>query len=263
LLLSFLLLDAPWKIIDTLRAADAWSKICIGFANLFMLGTDWFWLFSFDPATSDFFYDAFRVSATNNGSSFLINPPVFSISIEIMFYLLAPFFVKSLKRSVLVLWIGIAYYVAVMVLGYVNRASVYHFFPSTLVYFASGAIMYQVYARKPMISTRGYAAVGTTVLAMACLPLVVFPVLLMAFALAVPFLFDTFRNSRVDRFIGELSYPVYLLHQVVIYFLEERGIAGHTLIFLTFGITLALAVTLYLLVERPIDKFRHARLASG
>jgi peptidoglycan/LPS O-acetylase OafA/YrhL len=34
--------------------------------------------------------------------------------------------------------------------------------------------------------------------------------------LAIPILFFAFGNHRMDRFIGELSYPIYLLHYFVI-----------------------------------------------
>ena len=49
--------------------------------------------------------------------------------------------------------------------------------------------------------------------------LVFFPL----FAAALPWLFRLTKENRVDRFIGELSYPLYLTHLLVFQLLRSVG----------------------------------------
>jgi len=60
--------------------------------------------------------------------------------------------------------------------------------------------------------------------------------------LAVPILFHYFRNSYIDRLIGEYSYPVYLLHHGVIIFLIQNQLS-HDL-YVVSGVTCAITYAL-------------------
>jgi peptidoglycan/LPS O-acetylase OafA/YrhL len=70
----------------------------------------------------------------------------------------------------------------------------------------------------------------------------------------IPFLFHYFRDSNVDRFIGELSYPVYLLHIVVGYFIEPSQRYWHG--FLLLILSTSFSIPLILFVEIPMQRFR-------
>jgi peptidoglycan/LPS O-acetylase OafA/YrhL len=73
-------------------------------------------------------------------------------------------------------------------------------------------------------------------------------------AVSLPFMFETTRLLSWDRAVGNLSYSVYLLHEPVISWLglKPSGIA-------TVAITLPLATAVYVVVERPIDRWRQRR----
>ena len=76
-------------------------------------------------------------------------------------------------------------------------------------------------------------------------------------ALIIPFLFDFFKNSRIDSFIGHLSYPMYICHFSVIIFLNKLNIENYYLSIFTFLLTLLISIILVLCIEKPITKYRH------
>lgn len=73
-------------------------------------------------------------------------------------------------------------------------------------------------------------------------------------AAAIPFLFAAFRSSRVDAWIGSLTYPFYLAHMFVIdcFWMIERPYRDA----LAFLSTLLLSIALVKLVEEPIERVR-------
>ena len=80
--------------------------------------------------------------------------------------------------------------------------------------------------------------------------------------LAIPWLFRATRTHHIDRFLGELSYPIYIGHMLVMWTCEyllamqPGAVYGLTVL----GATFVLAVVLYRYVDRPIDAWRHRRL---
>ena len=83
-----------------------------------------------------------------------------------------------------------------------------------------------------------------------------------ALALAIPFIFNASQATALDRWIGELSYPLYLAHLAVIglvlaYAPEAAQVP------LALGGALALSVALLLLVDRRVDRWRQARVKGG
>jgi peptidoglycan/LPS O-acetylase OafA/YrhL len=72
-------------------------------------------------------------------------------------------------------------------------------------------------------------------------------------AVVTPALFSFTRRSTVDRFVGDLSYAVYMTHFCIIY-LYTASEAWYGLD--TLAITLAVSVAMVLLVEMPIDAVR-------
>jgi peptidoglycan/LPS O-acetylase OafA/YrhL len=77
------------------------------------------------------------------------------------------------------------------------------------------------------------------------------------FGVTLPFLFQASKNWRWDRWIGNLSYPVYLVHASVLLLLKvgygiDRGLVAVSCS--TFAALLLLVV-----VEQPLEKLRQRR----
>jgi peptidoglycan/LPS O-acetylase OafA/YrhL len=86
------------------------------------------------------------------------------------------------------------------------------------------------------------------------------PGLLMAhglFALSLSVIFLCFKNQGLDRFVGELSYPVYLIHPIIITTLKPL-VDWRRLGPLTAIISIVLSILLYQFCFRRIDEKRHA-----
>lgn len=73
---------------------------------------------------------------------------------------------------------------------------------------------------------------------------------------ATPFLFNLSRNSRVDNTLGQLSYPIYLAHFLVIDQVNRINTRGIEKGLVATVLTLCLAACLYALIDRPIEPFR-------
>jgi peptidoglycan/LPS O-acetylase OafA/YrhL len=78
-----------------------------------------------------------------------------------------------------------------------------------------------------------------------------------AIAFAAPFLFHAFKDNGLDRWIGDLSYPLYLCHLVVIGLVLtfEPPFA----LWVAIGASLALAAALLVLIDYPVDRWRQRR----
>jgi peptidoglycan/LPS O-acetylase OafA/YrhL len=66
------------------------------------------------------------------------------------------------------------------------------------------------------------------------------------------------RSSPLDRHLGNVSYPLYLIHAPMIVFIEMhvgRGLAPKAI---TFAAAMGLAVAIYWLIDRPMDRWRVA-----
>jgi len=78
-------------------------------------------------------------------------------------------------------------------------------------------------------------------------------------ALAIPFVFDAFKNFAWDRWIGDLSYPLYLVHLLVIgavlTFIPNAPYAAWVAI----GGSLALSALTLVLIDHPVDRWRQRR----
>jgi peptidoglycan/LPS O-acetylase OafA/YrhL len=70
-------------------------------------------------------------------------------------------------------------------------------------------------------------------------------------------------NLRVVSFLGVLSYPLYLVHHVVLYALLPRFGVGAVRALLAFSLSMAIAWALYELVEKPSARLRRRLSASA
>jgi peptidoglycan/LPS O-acetylase OafA/YrhL len=227
---------------------------------LFHYGVDSGWHFTLGQDASGF-VDAHRTGR------YLLIPPAWSIGIELWFYLLVPFLVRwktlTLSLSALVslsLRFGMEYHEA---------WSSYFFFPANLGFFLIGILAYRAYrsaAYRNFANPKRAALVFGMVLALLVFRQYVpfyrnYPwQMYFIFAISLPFLFDASKRWRVDRWIGNLSYPIYIIHAPVLLVLEEfQGVESERGA-VAVVITLGLAVMLLIFVDQPLDRIRQKRL---
>lgn len=154
-----------------------------------------------------------------------------------------------------------------VVWGWSHDPWTYRFFPSEIAVFMMGSLSYVLYQR--LATTRVLSTAAWPVAFALVAALFTYRVLpwttwkpwpyLLAMALAAPFLFFLSKDSRLDRLLGDLSYPVYLVHALVIAglrpFLSWLGAAelnGMIAVFLS----TCCAWGLLMLVTRPVEELR-------
>ncbi len=148
----------------------------------------------------------------------------------------------------------------------------YRFFPTELAWFLLGSCAYRVFRRLEQENIKidrrfVWALFGATVgliLTLLRLPIPTrIPLFYGFFVLALPFLFSLTKKSAIDRYIGQLSYPIYLSHWILVLSILATTPDPEHNVFLTLLLTLAAAIMLLRYVERPIDVYRQRRAAAG
>lgn len=200
------------------------SIIVVVFANLFILLQDMFMFMALDPDSGTFRFTSDYHQSVISVHKFILVPQAWTLSLEIVFYTCAPILAK--KGSKLVLGLLFCSVITRLVLrsaGFVHDPWSYRFVFSELSYFCAGMLCYQLYLRisdKKVVKSLGLSALGV----MCCFCLVYsflpFPMKWILFEcamfLAMPFIFRYTQENHIDRYIGDLSYPIYIGHLLFI-----------------------------------------------
>lgn len=230
LMMVFLLLAyrwAPSRLVDyttALSAAPDWLAALSVISNIGILFQDIFWLISFSGNGIE--YAPFGVDGhVNNGIRLLLNLPMFTVSFELIFYMVAPFFLRGLRGSYVLALIGFIWLTSLTLAGLNSIDFQYHMFPPALFYFGIGALSWWI-ANEKTVAFPKYAGVpvGFILLSQGFLNQVAPPFLVGLAFFAIPMLFALTKSSRADRLIGELSYTVYLAHFPIIDILSGLGL---------------------------------------
>jgi peptidoglycan/LPS O-acetylase OafA/YrhL len=86
------------------------------------------------------------------------------------------------------------------------------------------------------------------------------------FAASVPIVFTATKDDRIDRAVGELSYPLYLVHGIVqgAIFFKFGAPQGHIGWAITaVSASVIVAILLHIVVERPVEGRRQRRKRTG
>jgi peptidoglycan/LPS O-acetylase OafA/YrhL len=239
------------------------------FSNIFILGQDIIFYLGLDPSGSFFFTKDFNKTdpALYN---FLFVPQAWSISLEIIFYLMAPFIVRRSLYFLLAIY-SASFLVKLFLFyqGLTNPPWNYQFFPAEVSYFILGAISYHIYRK---VRQKPYSLLLTqTLFAVAvfcCIfyyILPVSPVTLFGYhfflAMAIPFIFDYTKNNKIDRYIGELSYPMYISHMFILMFVSANVFPKYeSLGTTTLILTIIFSVLLNEFVAKRVEIIRQSRL---
>jgi peptidoglycan/LPS O-acetylase OafA/YrhL len=190
-------------------------------------------------------------------------PPAWSLPVEMAFYALAPFLVGCRWRLLGALLLGLTARVIVYKLFGSHDPWRYRFFPAEVSLFCAGGLAYHFSrAMQARAAARriGFVCLGLLIALMPLyphLPSVARYVPVSAALLAsLPFVFALTRDSATDRWIGELSYPVYLLHFLVLQYLSGT--------LAVVACTLAAAVVVHVTVQAAAERaFKRGAAPEG
>jgi peptidoglycan/LPS O-acetylase OafA/YrhL len=199
-------------------------------------------------------------------------PPGWTIGLELLFYLLAPFIVRrSIWFIASLCAFSLAFRVAMMTAGFFGYPWSRSLFPSELIYFLLGVLAYRLYLIIPDLnfSLRKRACIAATVLVIAVIYWPVdwvirgsiiwntLPYVLIA--AGIPFLFELTKDNTLDANIGELSYPIYMCHLFVMGLVQWSPL-NNVPVWPRHILTIILVIIVAFLLDRllvlPIDRLR-------
>ena len=266
------ILAIPFRhgVIHTILALPLATKALLIATNLGIVGQDL--LFYLTPSLH--FTAAPLASAPARLHTLILIPPSWTLSLELCFYLLAPFLVRSPIRLAILAAASLTLRLVLISQGYTEDPFLYRLFPQELLFFCLGSLAWHLlrYLKAHHPEPLARAALPTTAFILAWLatfsliPLpaaIHLPLWYAALTLALPFIFHATGKLRASNWLGELSYPLYLSHLLVIWSLTRYAphipiLNTHpALLSLTIlAIATALAFLLHTLVEIPIAPLR-------
>lgn len=222
----------------------------------------------------DYFFQS-----SNLAPGYLIVNQAWSLQVELIFYLLAPFIISLRNKFIYLVAIYASALVFIMIPNKLTaETSLTFLFLNYLIYFLLGIIsyryIYKIIEHKNLTHTERLIFF-ITMLFIAIyyfLPFKIadyhFPsnlIFFIPFLISVPFIFRYTKNNKYDRFLGELSYPVFITHMIFAKILFSYSTSLPS--FLNFIIilipTIIFSLVLIKFVQNPIDNFRHKRLKQS
>ncbi|HEX7691590.1 MAG TPA: acyltransferase [Sediminibacterium sp.] len=248
----------------------------LSFTNIAILGQDMVSFLGLNKATGGLFFTADFMKTYPFLFNFLVIPQGWSLGVELGFYLLAPLLLRRKWYIVAVCmalsWLLRYYLVHILQLHY--DPWVFRFLPSQLLLFLSGNIAYRVYVflkNRLTVTFTASLCIWISVILLTILysrlPYITGKkdyYLFLVF-LSLPFLINMPRIRRFDNYLGDLSYPVYLSHMLVLQTIsmvnsQTAVFRSLPVILLTLTGTLLLSALISRYVVRPVDGFRQGRI---
>ncbi|MEN9662999.1 MAG: hypothetical protein RL324_1948 [Verrucomicrobiota bacterium] len=198
----------------------------------------------------------------------LIIPQAWSLGVEVSFYLVAPFIVRKLPLIGALFLGSLVVRMLLIRVGYSGDPWSYRFFPNELALFLLGVMAHKLYARhRPHFERKDWlgwvllVAMVAYIVAWAHIPLgndarkICFFLLTAA---SLPYVFALSKDNALDRFIANLSYPIYVSHYALMTIYDKK-IGAYDTLWSQLGLysmILLVSIALYLAIDWPMDRVR-------
>ncbi|MBI4958339.1 MAG: acyltransferase [Desulfovibrio sp.] len=256
------------EAVEMFRNSGPGMQLFVIWSNLTMIGQNIMFISQYTPSTESFCLGCAADTGSVAPWRMLVIPQAWSVEVELLFYALAPWLIRLRTKTiagVIILLTAVKIMVTMQVTGTDYWSLRFPGFELSL--FLAGILAYRQYKRLENVSIRNSALATATIAMFAYLCVIDMfksdPLQYMTSPIAViaclPCMFKAFRKSQLDRGIGELSYPLYLVHylvmQMVIYWYKGPQK-------LLFAVTMAVVISfvLYRVVCRPIETYRQLRV---
>jgi peptidoglycan/LPS O-acetylase OafA/YrhL len=251
--------------------------IAIFFSNIFMVFQDMFLFLGISPNGSLEFISNFS-TAEEPLANFLIVSPAWTVGLELAFYFLVPFIINF--KTAYIVFLGIFSLGLRLILynyDYDFDPWTYRFFPFEILFFLVGILCFRFYTflKQKKVNNRlstfmfflliGYIIVFQFIpVHIVCKEITFFFLLFVC----IPFIFIKLKDSKLDHFIGEFSYPMYLSHvfiSIVIgifnskYFYFSKQISD----IITILSTIFFSFIIIRVISNPIEKWRQWRVIQN
>jgi peptidoglycan/LPS O-acetylase OafA/YrhL len=242
------------------------------FANIFLFGLDLIFLFGIDKNGRLYFTSDFNQTEPKL-YTFAFNSIAWTLGIELLFYLIAPYVLRKKVQVIFFLFlIGLFLKLGFEIAGLNQAPWNYMFFPTQFVFFMGGALSYHWFRK--MRSWKIPATISVALYLFYCITGIfyndIFPdstfknvFLFIETILVIPIAFGISGKSKFDRYLGELSYSIYLSQVLVIMVTAPKvfpKFLGHT--FTSITICIVFAIVMHEFVTKPVMKVRSRKKSA-
>lgn len=233
------------------------------FTNLFIIGQDISLFLGITPDSGNLFFSTTAYAEYHPMARYALSPVSWSIASEFLFYIIAPFILRHKKTYIIILFvISLFSNYIVNAVGLNDSNWRFRFFPSELLFFLTGYISYLIYIKisKSGIKT-SYKYISLSGILLLSIVLrsdysyafhTAF--LLVSCAIFIPYLFYSFKFDTIDKYIGEISYPLYLIHPIFIGINTLMGVNSNLFIIIC-SVLASIMCFKYFII--PIEKYRN------
>ncbi len=247
------------------------ADLCLLLANIFIFGQDWIMFAGIKNGLLT--WTGTYLDSDVPLYDGLLVPQAWTLGVELSFYLIAPFILRSLRAVLLLFAASVGLRVVLLAMGLAGSDPwSYRFFPLELALFLAGALSHRMllpfYERLskrlhflPEVVTTLFVLYTMFHFSVTLNHNVRDALMLAIFAAIMPLTFIFQGRYRLDKKIGQLSYPIYICHAVVMLLVSHMAS--------TLGITDALAISslnaicsiaaawlLYQAIDRRIEEVR-------
>jgi peptidoglycan/LPS O-acetylase OafA/YrhL len=257
------------------KAAPFNADVMLIFSNIFLFGQDWV-VFSSIKQNLLMFPTDFA-TRTSDVLLFhgLIVPQAWTLGVELSFYLIAPFVLPRRYAVYVILMCSLFLRFPLMKIGIGTKDPwTFSLFPADLAFFLFGALAHQVllplYRRRLKDSLSTASSIATYLLIFLALIFSYIPlsealkttILFSSFLALIPFTFIFQDQHRLDNWIGNLSYPIYIGHMLIIrifgYTSKHLNVLSNPYVFATVTVvsSIVFALVLNKWIGEPFDEIR-------
>lgn len=250
--------------IDAYRANDAslFGLIVVGITNITLVGQD---IVSFFKLTSEGKFGFLGLQSEMQLQEFLLIPIAWTVAVELFFYALAPFIVgRKILHVVLCVIAVLLLRLVLFTIADVNGDfDIYRFAPTELIWFLLGVLSYRLgtmnYLPSPKYGVYFWMALVSALLLYPFhqLAWMIFCVVFVC----MPAIFHAVSLTSYDRYLGELTYPLYIGHMFFLMIVSaNRFPKAYGTAVPLFLLSLAFSVGSHHFIQKRLERFRASRL---
>jgi len=245
------------------------TRLYLIFINIFIVGLDSLQFLGLNLQSGNLFYTPSFHTISPQLHFFALIPAAWAISLEILFYVVSPFILrKEWKVVSLIIALSLMLRIFLMRNGFRYDPWTYRFFPTELAFFLFGNISYRIYKKILVLrlASKNLLAIFVSFLLLTILynstilaGLESAYLLLLIFIM--PFIFNLSKNWKFDRYLGELSYLVFISHVFIISiidFFKSPLLSSNGFTVSVVSIIFSMMLSKFVLAR--IEKFRQSRL---
>lgn len=244
-------------------------------SQFFIIGLDLVMFIGLNVSGGNLFFTNDYLNTKPLLHDFIFIPQAWTLSLEFIFYAIAPFLLRK-KTVYLILAILASLLIRFWLysIGLHKEPWTNRFLPTELAFFLLGALVYKYSQIIKKITISKYAILTFYILFVAATVFynrinvleiksldLVQGAYFSSLLVGIPFIFDFTQKNVIDRFLGMLSYPVYITHAFVADILIHINKNNSAFLGINTAIfSILFSIALFFLLEKPIEKYRQSRL---